>query len=102
MDEIAIEVVYATPEKQLLLGLNVPVGTTARRAVLLSNIQNHFPEINLESLNLGVFGKVLSNADAHVLQAGDRVEIYRPLLLDPKEVRKRRAEQAKARAASGE
>ncbi len=86
-----IEVAYATPAKQIILECEIDSGTSARDAVKKSGIDQHFPEIDLESCDLGVFGKAIA-AD-YELQSGDRIEIYRPLIADPKEVRRRRAAQ---------
>ena len=86
-----IEVAYATPAKQIILECEIDTGTSARDAVKNSGIDQHFPEIDLESCELGVFGKAIP-AD-YELQNGDRIEIYRPLIADPKEVRRRRAAQ---------
>jgi putative ubiquitin-RnfH superfamily antitoxin RatB of RatAB toxin-antitoxin module len=75
--------------------LDVPVGTTAFDAVTLSEIDQFFDELTISpDLKLGVWGKAVT-AD-RALEAGERVEIYRPLLADPKEVRKARAARAKA------
>ena len=85
-----VEVVYAMADKQVLLPLRVSDGTTARQAVLQSGMEKHFPEVDFAAAPLGVFGKVVK--DDAVLRQHDRVEIYRPLLIDPKEARRRRAE----------
>ncbi len=90
---LRIEVVYALPDRQALLRIRVPNGTTARGAVKLSGIRGEFPEIDLEHAPLGLFGKKLKT-DA-VLNDGDRVEIYRPLNADPREVRRRLAAEGK-------
>lgn len=90
-DKTLIEVAYATPDKQIILERRVDAGTTARDAVRGSGIKAHFPEIDLDSCDIGVFGKVIA-AD-YELQDGDRIEIYRPLIADPKEVRRQRAAQ---------
>lgn len=87
--EIMIEVAYALAGNQLLLELRVTQGTTAREALAQSGILARIPEFDHERLKVGIFGKVVK-ADT-VLQAGDRVEIYRPLIADPKEARRRRA-----------
>lgn len=92
---ITVEVAYALPHKQALLKLNVPVGTTALAAAQQSGITEKFDAVDLENATLGIFGQVV--APGHVLREGDRVEVYRPLIADPKEVRKARAERAKAR-----
>ena len=88
-DKTRIEVAYATPEKQLIVDCEIEPGTTARDAVLLSGIDLHFPEIDLAQCELGVFGKAIP-AD-YELADGDRIEIYRALIADPKEVRRQRA-----------
>ncbi|MFK3799852.1 MULTISPECIES: RnfH family protein [unclassified Pseudomonas] len=91
---IRVEVVYATPESQLLIAVEVPVGTTASAAVEASGIAHRLVGVDLAQCPLGVFGKVIGNPQGRVLEAGERVEIYRPLLADPKEVRRLRAEKA--------
>jgi putative ubiquitin-RnfH superfamily antitoxin RatB of RatAB toxin-antitoxin module len=91
---IDIEVVYAAVERQRLLSLTVPEGTTVRAAVLASGIGGEFPELDLASCPVGIFGKQVMAPEARVLQAGDRIEIYRPLLADPKEIRRQRAAKA--------
>lgn len=83
------------PDKQEIVMLEVKAGTTARDAVLQSGIERIFPGLDVEGSKLGIFGKAVK--DTQVLRAGDRVEIYRELIADPKEVRKRRAAEAKAR-----
>ncbi len=88
-----IEVVYALPDVQVLIPLEVEEGTTLRSAIERSGVLERFPEINLEKTKVGIFGK-LSKLDAP-LRAKDRVEIYRPLIADPKEVRKQRAAEGK-------
>ena len=98
---IAVEVAYALPDKQLIKSLEVPTGTSVIEAVRLSGIDDEFEELSLDQpLQLGIFGKAVK-ADQS-LQAGERVEIYRPLQVDPKEVRKRRAAEAKERRAAEE
>ncbi|GGH89282.1 UPF0125 protein [Pseudomonas fluvialis] len=86
-----VEVVYALPDKQRLLRLNLPAGTNMREAVLRSGIQQHFPGLDVQQAPLGIFGKAVAKPEERVLEEGERVEIYRPLLADPKEVRKQRA-----------
>jgi len=97
---ITVEVAYALPQRQQLTTLQVAPGTTAYEAVQQSGVVQQFPEIDLDNAKMGIFGQALGTKGLkppkeHVLQAGDRVEIYRPLIADPKEVRKRRAEKAK-------
>lgn len=91
---IAVEVVYALADKQKLLKLSVPAGTTVREAALRSAMDRHFPELDLAQSPLGIFGKAIAKPEERVLQEGERVEIYRPLIADPKEVRKQRAAKA--------
>ena len=93
-ENIVVEVVYALPDKQVLLALNVPMGTTLGEAIELSGIKNEFPDIQVDPSRLGVFSVKAGLDD--VLRAGDRVEIYRPLIADPKEARRARAEKEKA------
>ena len=88
---IEIEVVYAVPQRQVLKRLRVGPRTTAEQAVELSGIRSLFPEIDHSVNKLGIFGKIV-HPDT-VLRNLDRVEIYRPLINDPKESRRRRAEQ---------
>lgn len=91
---IGIEVVYAAVDRQVLLSVDVASGSTVRDALRASGIGQHFPELDLEHCPVGIFGKVLGSAETQVLAAGDRIEIYRPLLADPKEVRRLRAAKA--------
>ena len=90
-----IEIVCATTEKQQLIALSLAQGCTLIEAVQQSHILDEFPELNLSELSFGIFGKLEMQPQQRILQAGDRVEIYRPLLLDPKEARRLRAERAK-------
>lgn len=91
---IPVEVAYATPAEQVIIALAVPPDTTVLQALEQSGITARFPEIDLAKAKLGVFGK-LARQDA-VLNPGDRVEIYRPLIADPKEARKKRAAEGKS------
>ncbi|NVZ71550.1 RnfH family protein [Pseudomonas costantinii] len=91
---VEIEVVYAAVDRQVLLAVSVPSGTSLRAAVQASGIAVAFPELALDECPLGVFGKVVAGADVRAVQSGDRIEIYRPLLADPKEVRRLRAAKA--------
>ena len=87
--DIRVEVVYATPEKQSLFRLNVPPGCTAAEAIDRSGIRDAFPGMVVNPKNIGVFSRKVS--PDYLLADGDRVEIYRPLIADPKEQRKKRA-----------
>ncbi|CRM04648.1 MULTISPECIES: RnfH family protein [Pseudomonas] len=91
---VEIEVVYAAVDRQVLLLVTVPEGTSVRSAVQASGIAVHFPELDLADCPLGIFGKVVADAQVRAVQAGDRIEIYRSLLADPKEVRRLRAAKA--------
>ncbi len=96
---IEVEVAYALPEKQALVKVSIPEGSSALDAARASNIEAQFPGLVLdEGSRMGIFGQVVSASQT--LQAGDRVELYRPLIADPKEVRKARAARAKARRES--
>lgn len=87
---IKIEVAYAKPQEQALLEIEAEAGIRVREAIERSGILQRFPEIDLATNKVGIFGKV-AKLD-QVLASGDRVEIYRPLIADPKAARKRRAE----------
>ncbi|MDR2220937.1 MAG: RnfH family protein [Methylobacillus sp.] len=98
-NEIHVEVAYALPAQQLILELKVPEGTTAEQAVQKSGVLAKFPEIDLAQNKLGIFGKLVKSDT--VLREKDRVEIYRPLIADPKEVRRQRAAEGKAMKKGG-
>ena len=98
-EQINVEVVYALPQEQTLLSLQIPQGSTLGDAIRASGIMEKYPEIDLAKNKLGIFGK-LSKEDA-VLRDRDRVEINRPLIADPKEVRRKRAEEGKAMKKGG-
>jgi len=98
-DNINIEVVYALPGEQPLLKQPVAPGTTVAEAIQVSGILQKYPEIDLTINKLGIFGK-LAKADA-VVRDKDRIEIYRPLIADPKEVRRKRAEEGKVMKKGG-
>lgn len=92
-DLLTIEVVYPLPQKQEVFSVKLPLGSTVRQAIEASGVLNKYPEIDLTKNKLGVFAK-LAKPDAP-LRDQDRVEIYRPLIADPKEVRKQRAAEGK-------
>lgn len=94
---MTVEVAYALPHKQSIIEVEVPLGATALEAVQQSGVIEQFDDIDIENAKMGVFGKVVS--PKQVLQAGERVEVYRPLQADPKEVRKARAARAKEKRA---
>jgi len=86
---IQVEVVYALPAKQMLIELTLPAASTVQQAIEQSKILTHFPEIDLNRNKIGIFSKLCSLDTP--LRAGDRVEIYRPLIADPKAIRQKRA-----------
>ncbi len=90
---INTEVAYATLEKQIIRCVNVDQGTTLGAAIVQSGIMMDFPDLELENAKVGIFGKVASMVT--ILNAGDRVEIYRPLIADPKEMRRKCAAEGK-------
>lgn len=90
---IDVQVVYATPTQQQVVTLQVARGCTAFEAATLSRITESFPGLDLSQVRWGIFSR--SVKPEQVLEAGDRVEIYRPLLVDPKESRRQRAREAK-------
>ena len=89
-ETITIEVAYALPDRQTLIAFDAPHNITLEHAVELSGIRFHYPEIDLTEMAVGIFG-IPSTLDA-LLKSGDRVEIYRPLQIDPKEARRQRAQ----------
>ncbi len=92
-DDISVEVVYALPQKQEVLSLRVRSGALVSEAIAQSGILRDFPEIDLASAKVGIYSKQVK-LDA-VLRDKDRIEIYRPLIADPKEVRRKRAAEGK-------
>ena len=91
MPTIRVEVAYATPERQEICSVEVPEGASAFDAVIKSDIRSLFPDIDPETSDMGIFGKVIKAPKSHELRPGDRVEIYRPLKIDPKQARLNRA-----------
>ena len=89
IESIDVEVAYALPEKQVIRAVNVDAGTTIGAAIVQSGIMMDFPDLELEDAKVGIFSKAAVMTT--VLSDGDRVEIYRPLIADPKEVRRKRA-----------
>ena len=86
--------VYALPERQVVAAAEVEPGATVREAIEASGILREFPEIDLRRNRVGVFGRLRGLDEA--VQPGDRIEIYRPLPADPKEMRRRRATSSSA------
>lgn len=96
---IHVEVAYALPQAQMLVPLTIHEGATLEEAVKLSGLLEKFPEIDLPSSKVGIWNKAAELTA--VLREKDRVEIYRPLIADPKEVRRKRAEEGKAMKKGG-
>jgi putative ubiquitin-RnfH superfamily antitoxin RatB of RatAB toxin-antitoxin module len=88
-----IEVAYALPTKQSLVDVSINEGATVEEVIQASNLLNEYPDIDLSSTKVGIWSRVVKLRDT--VKDGDRIEIYRPLIADPKEIRKRRAEKAK-------
>ncbi|GMV54274.1 MAG: hypothetical protein AMXMBFR6_00790 [Betaproteobacteria bacterium] len=99
-ESIDVVVAYALPDRQELVALRLPAGSTAGQAVRASGLLQKYPDIDLEHNKLGVFGKLVG-IDAP-LRTGDRIEIYRPLIADPKEIRRQRAAAGKAMKRGGD
>jgi len=92
-EPVNVEVAYAKPETQIIIALEVTPGTTAAQAIAQSGMVQRFPELEANDHKFGIFGKVCKPDQP--LREGDRVEIYRPLIADPKQVRKERAAKGK-------
>ncbi|OSM94184.1 RnfH family protein [Lonsdalea populi] len=90
-----VEVVYALPERQFLLALDLNEGVTVEQAINASGLLALRPEIDLNFNKIGIFSRPAQLDEK--LQEGDRVEIYRPLIADPKELRRQRAEHSKSK-----
>lgn len=96
MEKINIEIAYALPQRYFLKKMQVDEGTMIQSAILQSGILQQFTEIDLRENKVGIFSRPAKLTDQ--LNDGDRIEIYRPLLADPKEIRRQRAEQQAAQA----
>lgn len=90
---VNIEVVYALPEKQVLLSLKVASGSSIEQALQQSGVLRRFPELDLAMMKVGIYSRIVPLTTA--LVGGERIEIYRPLTADPREMRRKRAEKAK-------
>jgi len=89
MSRIIVEVAYALPKQQWLRSLDLAQGATAAEAIAASGVLAQFPQIDLSRQAIGIFGRIIR--PEHRLQSGDRVEIYRALIIDPKSARRLRA-----------
>ena len=92
-NHILVEVSYALPEKQLIIPVKVEIGLTVKDAIEQSGILKEFDGIDLKHNRVGIFGKLTSLN--HIIRHRDRIEIYRALIADPKEIRRKRAEAGK-------
>ncbi|MBK0098685.1 RnfH family protein [Erwinia sp. S63] len=92
MPDITVEIVYALPEKQYLRSVTLEEGATVEQAIKASGLLSLRKDIDLSSNKVGIFSRPVKLGDA--VQDGDRVEIYRPLIADPKEMRRQRAERS--------
>ncbi|NRB71382.1 MAG: RnfH family protein [Xanthomonadales bacterium] len=90
---LEVEVVYGDPQHQTLRQLRLAAGATVADAIAAAELERDWPELELDPDAVGVWGRKVSLGQA--LKSGDRVEVYRPLLADPKEVRRARAEAAR-------
>lgn len=97
---IEVEVAYALPHRQKIYALLVDKGTTALEAARRTTVTRDFAGVDLDNAKMGIFGQLVRDPSKHRLQAGDRVEIYRPLVVDPKEIRRRRAARAAEKKAA--
>lgn len=95
MPSLRVEVVYVLPDRQTILVCNVAEGTTVRQSVIASGILQAHPEIDLDNADFGIWSERVAQ-DCKV-QDGDRVEIYRQLIADPKTARRKRARESKSR-----
>lgn len=94
---IHVEVAYALPDEQKIIKINVHPETTVYEAIIQSKMHEYFPQIRIDTDPVGIFGRAVKNPKEVVLREGDRIEIYRPLLADPKEVRARKAAEKAAK-----
>ena len=88
-EEIMVEVAYALPEEQVIISIKVPTKFNVKQAIERSGVQKKFPSIDLSKNKVGIFGK--KTTLDHLLKDRDRIEIYRSLILDPMEMRRKRA-----------
>lgn len=97
---ISVEVVFALPERQELVALTIPAGASVADAIELSGIAGKFPEHDLAACRVGIWGRLVDRD--RLLDDGDRVEIYRPLAIDPREARRKLAAEGKSMGARGD
>ncbi|MFC0180664.1 RnfH family protein [Thorsellia kenyensis] len=92
MENFTIQVVYALPHKQYLFDVSVNSLDTVKDAILKSPLLSYCEEININEVKVGIFSRIVKLDD--FVKSGDRIEIYRPLIADPKELRRMRAKRA--------
>lgn len=92
-EKFAVDVIYALPHQQKIITVMLAPGTSFIEAVRLSNMVSFFPELDVDAMKLGTFSRQVKQDD--IVEPGQRIEIYRPLIADPKDVRRMRAEKAK-------
>ncbi len=95
MDRIQVEIAYASQDRHIVLALELHAGASVLEAIQEAGLLANFPEIDLTTNKVGIFGNIV--ALETILQNADRVEIYRPLVCDPKELRRRRVSEQKSR-----
>ncbi|OAT35049.1 RnfH family protein [Proteus myxofaciens] len=93
MTKIWVEVTYALPDKQYLIPVELMEGNTVEQAIIASNILTICNDINLKKNKVGIYSRPAKLSD--IVRDGDRVEIYRPLIADPKEMRRKRADKSR-------
>ncbi len=96
-----VEVAWARPDQQCLLALDLPEGSTVNDALAAARLMQPYAELSAPDLVVGIWGQVEKSPQTRQLQAGDRVEVYRPLLIDPMTARKARADKVRQQRASG-
>lgn len=99
-DDIDVEVVFALPESQSLISVSLPDGSTVADAIESAGEADRFPDMDTSALQVGIWGHIV--ARDHALKEGDRVEIYRPLDMDPREARRQLAEAGRTMSQVGE
>lgn len=100
-EQIEIEVAFATPDKQKIIRLWVSPGTSVLDAALQSGMEQYFIDLDVANLPMGIWGKRVAKPEAQSIQAGERIELYRPLKIDPKAARANRAKKVAQDQAGG-
>tara|TARA_B100001094_G_C18195886_1_gene810899 strand:+ start:2749 stop:3117 length:369 start_codon:yes stop_codon:yes gene_type:complete len=92
VDQFQVFVVYALPHEQRVFAVWVSEGTTALQAIEMSGVLDYYPQIDIHNTSIGIFSEIVPLD--HIVSGKERIEIYRPLVADPKELRKKRAQKA--------